>query len=326
VNQSFYARTYEDLGRSPTRLEKVLYAPAVLDWLLAGYFFTVVVGLTRSQPSEMRDGYLLLVLGVLVSFLAGVYWFRLRYELRAHRTTYTPCLAYHLLPLFAILTVYFNLRAILPLLNPALYDETLHRLTIRLLGLEPSMALQPLTTRFVVEWFSFFYYSYFFLIASFIFVMIFTSRSEKRLAIFGTGFLLVVTIGHFIYALVPGLGPYAYLAHEYDAPLRGGVFYWMVLDTVSRAGAMRDIFPSLHTALPMFLVFFAWKFYRKVAWITTFFALNIMGATLVLRWHYAIDVVAGLALAVGAYWAAPRLIEIYQARREQFGLGHLRRW
>ena len=51
-----------------------------------------------------------------------------------------------------------------------------------------------------------------------------------------------------------------------------------------------------------------------------------MGATVVLRWHYAIDVVAGLALALGAHWAAPRLIELYQARREQIGLGHLRRW
>jgi hypothetical protein len=325
VSQSA-VREYEDLGRSPTRLEKWLYAPAIPDWFAAGYFFTVVVGLTRSPDSAARNFYLLLVMGVLATYLAGVYFFRLRYELRVSRRAYAPSLAYHLLPLAAILTVFFNLRAILPMLNGALYDETLHHLTVRMLGFEPTLALEPYSSPIVVEWFAFFYYAYFFLIASFIFVMIFTSRSEKRLAYFATGFLMIVTVGHFIYAQVPGLGPYAYLAHEYQAPLHGGVFYWMVLDTVSAAGAMRDIFPSLHTALPMFLTFFAWKHYPKVAPITTLFAVNIMGATLVLRWHYAIDVVAGLILALVVHWGAPRLVELYQSRRESVGLGHLRRW
>ncbi len=319
-------REYEDVGRSPTRLEKWLYAPAVPDWFAAGYFFTVVVGLTRAQESAPRDYYLLLVVGVLATFLCGVYIFRLRYEMRVPERTYAPCLAYHLLPLGAILTVFFNLRSILPLLNGALYDDTLHRLTVRMLGFEPTLALERYSSPIVVEWFAFFYYAYFFLIASFIFVMIFTSRSEKRLAYFATGILMIVTVGHFIYAQVPGLGPYAYLAHEYQAPLHGGVFYWMVLDTVSAAGAMRDIFPSLHTALPMYLTFFAWKNYPKVAPVTTLFAVNIMAATLVLRWHYAIDVVAGLMLAIVVHWASPRLVELYQSRREAVGLGHLRRW
>src|SRR5262249_45704578 len=156
---------------------------------------------------------------------------------------------------------FFNLRGILPIINTTTYDENLYHYTVRLFGFEPTVALERFSSPGVVEFFAFFYYSYFFLIASFIFVMVFTSRSDRRLSHFATGLLLVVSIGQFIYTLVPGFGPYAHLAHEYQGPLRGGVFYWMVIDTVSKAGALRDIFPSLHTALPMFLTFFAWKHY-----------------------------------------------------------------
>src|SRR5262249_35596565 len=122
-------------------------------------------------------------------------------------------------------------------------------------------------------------------------------------------------VGHFIYTLVPGYGPYEYLAHDYQAPVAGGPFYNLVLEAVAGAGPLRDIFPSLHTALPTFCSLFAWKHYRRLAPIVSFFALNIILATIVLRWHYAADIGAGLVLAVAAFVAAPRLVERYQARR-----------
>jgi membrane-associated phospholipid phosphatase len=312
-------------GRTPTRLERVLLTPALPDWIVVGYLCTVVIGLVRAPGSPARDTYLGLVGAVLLLFLVGVYHFRLRLEPRAGGPTYGLLLAYHLLPIFAVLAVYFNLRSILPIINPVSYDAALHQLDVALFGLEPTLAIEPLSTPRVVEWFSFFYYSYFFLIASFIFVMVFTCSSDERLASFATGVLLVVGIGHYVYTLVPGVGPYAFLAHEYSGPLQGGPFYFLVLDTVGKAGAMRDIFPSLHTALPTYLSLFAWRYYPKVAMLATVFACNIIGATIVLRWHYAVDVVAGLLLAVVSFMAAPRLVEAYQARRHLAGL-FLRRW
>src|SRR5262249_36531249 len=164
-----------------------------------------------------------------------------------------------------------------------------------------------------VEWFSFFYYSYFFLIASFIFVVIVSVEDDEEQSHFATGILLVVCVGHFVYALVPGFGPYEYLAHSYDAPLRGGIFYQLVLQAVDGAGPLRDIFPSLHTALPTFCALYAWRHYARLAPIVTFFAGNIIAATIILRWHYAADVLAGLLLAVAAFLLAPKLVEVYQA-------------
>src|SRR5215813_3946176 len=158
-------------GRPPSRLERILYAPALCDWILAGYFFSVVVGLSRAHGSPQRDAYLLLVATVLIGFLGGVYVFRIRFE-QARRVGYGARLAYHLLPLVAVLSLYFNLRPILPLLNGSLYDESLYQLDLRLFGFEPTLLAERFTTPAVVEWFAFFYYSYFFLVASFVFVVI----------------------------------------------------------------------------------------------------------------------------------------------------------
>jgi hypothetical protein len=316
--------TDASVGRSPTRLDRVLYAPAVPDWILTAYFFAVIVGLTRARPSPARDAYLILAVAVLGLFLAGVYLFRLRFEPRQGGFGYR--LAYHLLPLVAILAFYFNLRPVLPIINGATYDDTLYQLDVRLIGFEPTLLIERWSTRAVVEWFAFFYYSYFFLIASFIFVMVLTCTEDDKLSHFATGIILVVAVGHFVYTLVPGFGPYMYLAHDYKAPLAGGVFYGLILDAVNGAGPLRDIFPSLHTALPIYISLFAWRHYPRVAPLVSFFAVNIMIATIVLRWHYAADVAAGLLLAGFAFILAPRLVEAYQARRAEVGLALMRRW
>lgn len=312
-------------GRPPSRLERILYAPAVCDWILAGYFFSVVIGLTRAHASPSRDLYLGIAATVFLGFLGGVYLYRLRFE-QAPPVGYGPRLAYHLLPLVAVLSLYFNMRPILPLLNGAVYDESLYQLDLRLFGFEPTLLAERFTTPAVVEWFAFFYYSYFFLVASFVFVVIVSVDDDEMQSHFATGLLLIVCIGHFVYALVPGYGPYEHLAHDFRAPLAGGTFYDLVLEAVSGAGPLRDIFPSLHTALPTFCALYAWKYYARIAPLVTFFAGNIIAATIILRWHYAADVLAGLLLAVAAFLLAPRLVDAYQGRRAEVGLAWLRRW
>lgn len=314
-----------ELGRSPTRLERVLYAPAAPDWVLSIYFFTVVVGLSRAHTSPARDSYLLLIGGVLATYLAAVYAFRRLESRPGYRPSYLLLLAYHCLPLGALMFVFFNLRPILPIINPLALDDQLYRLDLTIFGFEPTLAVERFSTPAVVEWFSFFYYSYFYFLSAFVFVMLISCASDERLCHFATGILLVVGIGHYVYTVVPGYGPYDYLAHEYQRPLEGGPFYRLVINAVSAAGAYKDIFPSLHTAVPTFCTLFAWKHYRRVAPIATFFVVNIIIATVVLRWHYATDLCAGLALAVFAHLVAPRLVERYQVRRAALGLAD-RRW
>ena len=51
--------------------------------------------------------------------------------------------------------------------------------------------------------------------------------------------------------------------------------------------------------------------------LLAFFAANIIGATMFLRWHYVIDVIAGFALATTAVLVAPRITRWELGRRQR---------
>lgn len=144
---------------------------------------------------------------------------------------------------------------------------------------------------------------------------------------FAIGSVLVSCIGQLGYVAVPAQGPIHHLADQFQQPLRGGMFFDLVLQTVAAGGAMKDVFPSLHTAGPVWFALFSIRRVRRMrapgrvvaAVVSSFFAANIMVSTVVLRWHHWVDVIAGFALAAGAAWVAPRLAEWERRVRAERG-------
>jgi membrane-associated phospholipid phosphatase len=117
--------------------------------------------------------------------------------------------------------------------------------------------------------------------------------------------VIVISVGHIGYTWVPGLGPHAWPALTFKHALAGGVWWGRVRDAVSAAGAQLDIFPSLHTGLSMTVGLHVLRYRRQqpftLVWpITTFFVANIIVATVFLRWHYGVDLIAGALLAICA--------------------------
>ena len=134
-------------------------------------------------------------------------------------------------------------------------------------------------------------------------------RAPARLDLarrFHAGLLTLYAAGFLGYLLVPAAGPYLAMPDAFDAPLRGG---WLTAlnDAVVRAGSTRvDVFPSLHVAVSAYLLGFDARVEpaRARRW-----ALPVAGlwlSTLYLRYHYGVDVVAGLALAATALTLALR--------------------
>jgi membrane-associated phospholipid phosphatase len=176
-----------------------------------------------------------------------------------------------------------------------------------------------------VEWFAFFYFSYFFLLATHVIPMVLLDRKSKRLAHFCLGMFMVYAVGHIGYMLVPGFGPYHHLAGQFEHPIEGGLFWKLVVATVEGAGAQKDIFPSLHTAAPTFFAIFSFMHRRtnpfRYTWpVMTFFASQIILATMFLRWHWLIDVVVGFSVAATAAFVSRRIIGWEWKRRARLGL------
>lgn len=211
-----------------------------------------------------------------------------------------------------VLGPYFVLRDLAPVVSPHSLDHGLFALDVALFGGEPAVWMQRLVTPASTEWFSFFYLGYFWLLAGYTLPIAFGVDREPLIAEFATGMILVYCVGQTLYLVVPGFGPHAAFPELFTEPLPGGRWHDVLMRTVAAAGCKQDIFPSLHTAGPLFLTLFAFRHRRepwlRVAWpITAFLTANIVVATLLLRWHYAIDVVAGAALGIAAFVGAVRL-------------------
>ncbi len=222
-------------------------------------------------------------------------------------------LVYRLCIFAPVLLSYFELRELLAAVATRTYDAELEAIDHAIFGVSPAIWLQRFNRVPVIEWFSFFYYSYFFILAAVLAPSLSFERGRALREIM-VGAAIVVSVGHVAYTLVPAFGPVG--AHPFDEPTHGGFFFALVEHAVVEAGAQMDVFPSLHTALPTYLTLHCFghrdRNPYRFAWpVLAFFAANIIVATLLLRWHWGIDVLAGLALAITARGIAVRV-----ARRE----------
>jgi membrane-associated phospholipid phosphatase len=107
--------------------------------------------------------------------------------------------------------------------------------------------------------------------------------------------------GYIGYLLVPAVGPFAAIPALASAPLEHGPLARLNLDIVKRGGAVFDVFPSLHTAVTLVLLAHdreraRWRFRVMLP-----IAAVLIPATMLLRFHYVVDVLAGVALAAGVW-------------------------
>jgi membrane-associated phospholipid phosphatase len=276
----------------------------------------------NAPPGPARDASLANVLVLLVAQIATVV--AVRTKRLTHRYL-TPAL-YRIVIYGCVQVTYFMFADLLPLVNPRAFDHQLYQLDLSLFGVEPAVYFDRFVTPITTEWFAFFYFSYFFVLALHVLPILFVSRNARMIAEFALGMILLFCIGHTLYILVPGYGPYKAMPELFEHQLSPGIWWNTTRTLVAQSGAQKDIFPSLHTAAPTFLLLFS--FHRRAelpfryTWpLVAFFALNIVLATMFLRWHYVIDVVAGLLLAVTAHTLAVWLTEREGARRDALGLG-----
>lgn len=295
---------------------------AFQDWLVLGYFVVLCGVSLASAPSPSRDR-CLVGLSALALFFAATL---IAVRTRKIRGPFWAPFTYRLGVYGSVQASYFLLRDLLVMVNPTrTLDSQLYQLDLALFGFEPAISMAPWVTPALTEWFSFFYFSYFCLLAFHIFPILTLARNQQLLGEFCFSMLWLFCAGHILYLLVPGYGPIVALSHEFPAKLPNGLWYDMVISTVSSAGAQMDIFPSLHTAAPLFFALFAIRHRDRVpfryAWpVLAFFSVNIMIATMYLRWHWVIDVVAGIVHASLALFLAARLTKRDLARRRAFDL------
>lgn len=318
-HQPFLQRTRAE--SAPGILRRVVREAAVHDWVVLAYLLLLNAAVLRAPAGPVRTQVLGATGGLLAALVAVLLLVRggmLRHGLIAP-------LAYRTVLYGTVQASYFILGDLLPLVNPTTLDTELFQLDAALFGFEPALYMDRWVNPITTEWFSFFYFGYFFLLALHVIPMLLLARHRRLMSEFAFGMLIVFCVGHSVYMIVPGFGPYRALADSFQNALPAGLWHDTVMSAVSAGGAQKDIFPSLHTAAPTFITLFSFRNRDRIpfrwSWpLVAFFTVNIIIATMFLRWHYVIDIVAGLLLATLAITLGAYVARWEAARRDALGL------
>ena len=224
---------------------------------------------------------------------------------------------------FAVIILLFTLYASLGKLGlaamPYRADEGLWLADKWLLGFDPSLALQPYQTFGRIEFFSFVYGSF----IPYIYLSLFLGclgRPPLERDQFLTGWVFTYFISYLGYLFLPANGPVLFQAEQYIAPLNGGFFHNLVVTAIDSVGGPKGAFPSLHIGASVYLCLFDLRTNRLRGMTYLPLILLIYMATVFLRYHYVVDLIAGTAIAVVSLTLGNRVFRRWARARQTAGL------
>ncbi len=249
----------------------------------------------------------------LIAFVVwhGVRWLAgRRPHLGVWRRPMTFILAVRALLVYFLCAVAFgNLQGFIHRLSPIDRDDWLIVIDrIIFLGYEPLKLLEPLVTPERVHFFMQVYISM--MIMPFVTMVVFLHQGKIR-AFRNTivSLLLGLIISYPGYLIMPAIGPQYTLRH---------IFVRRVFDVEAMLShgidmLTRDTFPSVHTGVSAICMILVWRYSTNQVYRVAFaiWALSIIFSTMYLRFHYVIDVIVGLMVAMLVTYLGPKLNDWY---------------
>jgi membrane-associated phospholipid phosphatase len=182
-----------------------------------------------------------------------------------------------------------------------------------LFGCQPSVLfMQKLPWLAVSELFYASYFSYYVMIAGVGVALFLRSRRQFFHYLSVVSFLFYVC--YLIYIFLPVIGSRAFfhqvegyalplatqqlaVTDAYPQAVQAGVFFRLMRWIYRAFEAPGAAFPSSHVAVALCTVFFSFRYLKRIRYVHLAVALLLILATVYCRYHYAVDVLAGLVTA-----------------------------
>lgn len=214
-------------------------------------------------------------------------------------------------PFAVVYLCYRALRGALPALVDGGREAALVRADIALLGSSPAWSLEVIHAPWLTELLAY-AYATMFLLPLVVLLVLHARRRDGELREVALSLQLAFYLGFTMFLLVPARSPDVVYAFP---PLAGYGFYersmaaWRTLQAVTY-----DAFPSMHTAISTLAIVQAVRLRMRI-WVAMLPVVVLLQlATLYLRQHYFVDVVAGWAVAAIAIAVALRITRRWGAR------------
>ena len=177
-------------------------------------------------------------------------------------------------------------------LGSPLWDHALLGLDRRWFGETPSVELQACSAPWLTDVMSACYTFYHVYLHGMLILVMWT-KSSSSARCFGDGLYAGFAVGFVGYLLVPALGPHAAFPSLYLQPLAGGAMSSLNAWIVGAGAALYGTFPSLHVLVTTILLDHDWRLCRRRFWWVAGPAAGLLASTVYLRYHYAVDLLAG---------------------------------
>jgi membrane-associated phospholipid phosphatase len=178
-------------------------------------------------------------------------------------------------------------------------DELLIAADRALFGVDVTVWMQ----RFVRPWISAFFYvsytTYYFLGLALGILLLLRDKAIFRRYVFTLTFVYLVSYAG--YFLLPALGPRVALAFEHTVPLDTTAVARAIAGTINELEHTKfDVFPSGHTMIALMVLMVSFRRARDFFWWSLPVAVCLIISTVYCRYHYAVDVIAGVILTLAA--------------------------
>jgi membrane-associated phospholipid phosphatase len=210
-----------------------------------------------------------------------------------------------------VLFVFNSLGALIAGIHATTFDARLIAVDHAIFGVHPTVWMERLISPTLSALLQFAYISYYFIPVSLGVVLIARGRFvEFEEVLFGI--LLCFYLSYVGYLLVPAIGPRFTLSHLQTADLQFPPFIETIQDALNGLEKNKtDAFPSGHTAVSLMSLYYAWKVREKKLFAGLIpVVAGLIISTVYLRYHYVIDVIAGIALTGLTIALAPGLRQL----------------
>ena len=205
------------------------------------------------------------------------------------------------LPFAYCLAIYTNLHDTIHFANPNDIHNTLIAIDQWMFGIQPTVWAERFIHPMLTELFSF-CYMIFFLFAPIVALTLYLKGRKVEFRETLVSVILCFYAGYFLYVVFPAAPPRIMLKDMFSVGFDGTPIADAALRMVNLLPSdSRAAFPSLHAAVTLLSLLFAFKHVRRLFWAILPFCIGLILSTVYLRHHYVIDLLAGFALGILAF-------------------------
>jgi len=222
------------------------------------------------------------------------------------------------IPIICVIMIFNSLGDIIPFIRRQYYDEVLIRIDYLLFAAHPTVWMERFNNTWFTALFQLAYISYYGMpIAVCTLLFIKDKQEEFETAVFTI--ILCFYLSYLGYLLFPAVGPRFTLNDLQTTDLQSGPMTLWIRQTLdSLEHNKTDAFPSGHTAVALVSLFCAWRYRQKALFRVLAPAVSVLiVSTVYLRYHYVIDVIAGMLLAVLTIFISPWMRRLFSGAPHQ---------